>query len=250
MCELFGMSCQAADRGEYSLTTFGEDSDWNRDGWGLAWYDRDGSAQVRKADEDGDGDFVARKSTAYAGLTRTAESTLMIGHLRRASNGIQSTENSHPFIRRFQEKDWVFAHNGSIPGVRTHPRSMGGTDSEQVFHEMMDDLEDYLGRPGFRGTSPGVRKAVRGVLNRYSGRNKPLRFNFLLSDGTTLYAFHHYTDRPLYLAKRQKGYGGVVLISTYPYPLPSPEMVWKPLEKDRLLAVSGGMISLLSGRVR
>jgi len=36
MCELFGMSCQQPDRAQYSLSSFRDLSDENRDGWGLA----------------------------------------------------------------------------------------------------------------------------------------------------------------------------------------------------------------------
>ena len=243
MCDLFGMSCQAADRGVNSLRALGGWSDWNPHGWGVAWYDQDGRAQVRKADEDGDGDFVARKSTAFTRLIGEAESRLMVGHIRYKTCGDMCLENCHPFSRKVFERDWTFAHNGGIRGVERHPRSMGGTDSEQVFHEMMDELERYVNRPGFNGIYPGIKKAIRGVLARYS---RDITFNFLLSDGTTLYAYNHYPEKPLYASQRQKGYGGAIVVSTGRLAHPDAGLSWRRVPADRLLAISDGRIHVLS----
>lgn len=238
MCELFGMSCQAADRGVYSLKALGEESDWNPHGWGIAYY-QDGQGVVERHPE------VVGESERFNNLIQEAKSSVMIGHIRWATQGDLCTENCHPFKRRLLEKDWVFAHNGNISDARCHRRSEGQTDSEQIFHEMLDDLEEYMSRSGFRGIYPGLKKAIRRVFERYS-RN--VTFNFLLSDGTHLFAYNHYPGKPLFVSKREKGYGGAIIVSTCELNLNHSDWRWEELPRDRLLVLSEGRI-LVMGKV-
>jgi glutamine amidotransferase len=232
------MSCQNDDSGIISLQSLGGGSSINKHGWGIAYY-KNGRGVVEKGPER------AKDSERFKCLIKESNSSIMIGHTRLASSGIRSTDNSHPFKRSFLERDWVFAHNGSVPSIKKHPLSEGQTDSEQVFHEMLDVLEDYVAQPGFHGIYPGIKKAVRNVLKRYSGFKKPLKFNFLLTDGLILYAYNHYKDKPLYASIRQKGYGGAIVVSNRKLQLGNPDWSWMRLPANRLLVLSDGQILTL-----
>jgi predicted glutamine amidotransferase len=117
---------------------------------------------------------------------------LFNAHVRRATNGALTAENTHPFCLG----PYSFSHNGTIlhfkrllePGVRA---PAGNTDSEHLFALLMHhiDSEDPIG---------GLRYAVRAAIERspFSG------LNFLFSDGMRLYAYRlglfelHWLARP------------------------------------------------------
>jgi predicted glutamine amidotransferase len=100
-------------------------------------------------------------------------------HVRRATVGGLSPENTHPFCLG----PYSFCHNGTIlrpqkllePGVR---KPVGQTDSEHFFNYLMRDFDPERPRHC-------LRKAIREIIERsaFSG------LNFLLSDGEKLYAY-------------------------------------------------------------
>jgi len=238
MCELFGMSCQQPDRAVHSLLSFKEFSGENRDGWGLAYY-QDGKAVIER--EPGG----AGSSEKFRALIRNAASRIIIAHLRSATRGVVCTNNCHPFRRDLCDRDWVFAHNGTIPGIPLHPRSEGTTDSEQAFHVLADAIESSMNRPGFHGLYPAVKDGIRTLFERYS---RDITFNFLLSDGSVLYAFNHYAAAPLYISRREKDYGGAIVISTKK--LGSPHYAsWEKIPPDRVVVVSDGRLLVVSKKI-
>src|SRR4051812_45810918 len=113
-------------------------------------------------------------------------------HVRRATFGGLSLENTHPFCLG----SYSFSHNGTIvdcprllePGVA---RPRGQTDSECFFNLMMRDFDcaDPVG---------SLRRTVELTIDRspFSG------LNFLLTDGERLYAYRlgvfelHWLARP------------------------------------------------------
>jgi predicted glutamine amidotransferase len=156
-------------------------------GWGMAVYERTDGAEPscihfpRAAFED----------------PRFEDATAMRGrifnvHLRRATMGGLTHENTHPFCLG----NYSFGHNGTIlrfpklleRGV-TEPK--GTTDSEHFFNFLMRDFDcgDVAG---------SLRSAVTAVVERsvFSG------LNLLFSDGERLYAYKlgvfelHWLSRP------------------------------------------------------
>jgi glutamine amidotransferase len=39
---------------------------------------------------------------------------IVINHVRRTSRGDVAYRNTHPFVREFFGREWVFAHNGNV----------------------------------------------------------------------------------------------------------------------------------------
>lgn len=155
MCDLFGMSCNAEDRAWESLTVLAnEHSGKNPDGWGIAYFNH-GKAIVKKAPEK------AKTSQTFFSVIEKAKSSVIIAHVRYATTGIRCEDNCHPFSGKLFSRDWIFAHNGTMGNIVHHPRSKGETDSEQVFHLLLDQVESYQ-RTGFiHGTFSGIQKGIK-----------------------------------------------------------------------------------------
>jgi glutamine amidotransferase len=118
-------------------------------GWGIAYYltaQRD--PHVIKSMESAFTDERFRRVSSF--LTSHA----VIAHVRKATVGELSEQNTHPF----SWNGWTFCHNGTIFGFdeiqdrmreRIHPRFLaeieGTTDSETFFYLVLSELE----RAGF-----------------------------------------------------------------------------------------------------
>jgi predicted glutamine amidotransferase len=156
-------------------------------GWGMAVYERSDGAEPR---------VVRFPNAAHADDGFMAATDLrgriFNVHVRRATMGGLSLENTHPFCLG----NYTFAHNGTVLGYRAllgggAAEPAGDTDSEAVFHFLMRALEpaDVAG---------SLRRAMAAVVERspFSG------VNFLFSDGERLYAYRlgifelHWLPRP------------------------------------------------------
>jgi glutamine amidotransferase len=178
MCRIFG--CVAAEpisvrhdlvEAENPLIRQSEDHD---SGWGMAVY---------KKAEGEDPRCMRFPEPAYQD-DEFAEATALTGrlfnvHVRRATMGGLTRENTHPFCMG----PYSFCHNGTI--MRFHKllepdmlKPRGQTDSEHFFNFLMREFDPEHARRT-------LRKAIRSIVERspFSG------LNFLLSDGERLYAY-------------------------------------------------------------
>ena len=113
---------------------------------------------------------------------------LSIAHVRRKTRGRASLENTHPFKRVLWGRDWVFAHNGTLPKIKRRKLKLeaplGETDSEYAFCWMLEQL-----RAAFPGGYP---RQVRKLWSKIAALGAELgaegKFNFLLADGRHLFA--------------------------------------------------------------
>jgi predicted glutamine amidotransferase len=159
MCRLLGMLAvtpQNADhwlvRSDRSLLAQSNASPETaqKDGWGIGWFDEQGRPRVEKglggAFEDGERERFVR-------LSASAQGTLVLGHLRHASNplGLPREQligplNSQPF----DSHTALFAHNGSIPFpnetrpfLGVHEKEVKGVnDSEVLFRLLLRHNEE------------------------------------------------------------------------------------------------------------
>jgi predicted glutamine amidotransferase len=169
--------------------------DYQKDGWGLGWYDARGARIVKSPrpifDEE-------RRFRALAARTR---SRIVIGHLRAASNPMRLTrrqlmraENAQPFT----DGRFVFAHNGTVLIPRDVRRFLGpyrdrlegSNDSEIYFWQFRKFFDLYGDVP--RALQACVEEQWLLWDYRRSRRAKetaPYRgLNTLVSDGTSLHA--------------------------------------------------------------
>ena len=151
------------------------------DGWGLALYE---GRAVRTFLEPS----AAAKSPLAKYIRENPIKTLLaIAHVRKRTRGPVNLANTHPFVRELWGRHFTFAHNGTVRGVKAHPvgrfRPIGTTDSEYAFCAIMHRLERKF--PKGYPDAPDLAKAVARA-GREIGRKGT--FNFLLGDGTQLFA--------------------------------------------------------------
>lgn len=184
MCQLLGMNCNVPTDICFSFTGFqkrGGVTDVHADGWGIAFFEDRGVRLFL--------DPLPSAQSPIAELVRNypIRSLNVIAHIRKATQGLVTLENTHPFQRELWGRYWIFAHNGDLPQFL--PKLVGGfvpvgnTDSERIFCWLLQSLRERLG-----ATMP-AREVLFNALHELS---MPLAamgiFNFLLSNGDSLFA--------------------------------------------------------------
>ena len=192
MCELFGLSSSAPVGMTYALHEFATHGGLvhkNKSGWGIA-YRQDRDAILIKEPSPASDSVWVRFIESHPISTGTA-----IAHVRYATAGEPSYENTHPFTRELGGRSHVFAHNGSLGSIwQQLPLPAGGfqpigeTDSEYAFCVLLERL-----RPLWR--EPGHLPALDDRLTLIAETAALLRelgaANFLYSDGEILIAHAH-----------------------------------------------------------
>lgn len=204
MCELLGMSANVPTDIRFSFTGLmrrGGATGPHRDGWGIVFYDGKGCRGFH--------DPRASADSAIARLVRDypIKSRVVISHIRRANRGRIGLENTHPFGRELWGRQWTFAHNGQLRGIKQWPlrfyRPIGTTDSEHAFCWLLDQLRRRWREPPRTST---LVPAVARLCERLAALGV---FNLLMSDGRLLFCFC--TTRLVWLTRRAP-FGAATLI--------------------------------------
>lgn len=195
MCQLLGMNSNKPASLHFSLAGFfrrGGETDEHADGWGVAFHEDD-CCSLWIDDQPAAYSPVAQRVREEAIRSRNA-----IAHIRKATRGRVAQVNCHPFRRVLWDKEWSFAHNGTVDlaGLPA-PRNfvpVGQTDSEHAFCLILDALVEQFGaaEPDMQGLVACV-EAVANVIAKHG------TFNFMLSNGEVLLARRatelHYVQR-------------------------------------------------------
>ncbi|MHB1141960.1 MAG: class II glutamine amidotransferase [Sulfuricaulis sp.] len=210
MCELFGLSSDRLVQPEELLCRFGArggDTADNPDGWGLATLE---GGEFRLVKEP----LPAARSARFSELCRQTRSSLMLGHVRKANPPTARVlANTHPFRRSCCGREWVFAHNGVVPGTAALGGTgavpictpSGDTDSEHAFCVVLDRIATVFSAAGATADRDwfDALAEVAETLASYG------RFNFLISDGEHIIAYGH--DR-----LHGRADAGIAVIATEP----------------------------------
>jgi predicted glutamine amidotransferase len=186
MCELLGMECNVPTDIVFSFTALsmrGGRTGQHADGWGLALYEgRFARMFVEPAP-------ACDSRLATFVRDNPIRTLLAVAHVRKATVGAASLENTHPFKRVLWRRDWAFAHNGTLPRARERKVNdfapLGETDSEHAFCWMMSELRASF--PGGYPTGEPQRLWQR-VAELGGTLGAEGTCNFLLADGEYLYA--------------------------------------------------------------
>jgi len=186
MCELYAASSAVAKKISFSLHEFrrhGGITGDHVDGWGLAFFnigDLDIHREAKPAALSPKMDHV---------LKYHKPSDMVISHIRKATQGKISLENTQPFKMDRAGTSHVFVHNGNIDDVQKNvpiskyfPR--GQTDSEHVFCYLMEKL-DILYQKGL----PTLEQKISVIEETFNFITKFGPANFIYTDGEYLYAF-------------------------------------------------------------
>jgi len=156
----------------------------HKDGWGLAAYKNSAMIFLEKNPLDASSD-----QTYQTTIDKICEinPSLILGHLRKASRGEISMENTQPYA--FGQ--YTFCHNGTVRDFKKiilEPAYLsqrkGTTDSEVVFLYLLQTIKkngDFL-----KGFLEGIKK-LRSM--DYTG------LNILMSDGKTLLALRSANEK-------------------------------------------------------
>ncbi|MFZ4288353.1 class II glutamine amidotransferase [Variovorax sp. HJSM1_2] len=194
MCQLLGMNCNTPTDVMFSFAGFAERggrTDHHADGWGIAFYEGKGVRHFV--------DHEAACSSPVAELIRRypIKSRNVISHIRKATQGVVSLENCHPFVRELWGRHWVFAHNGDLkdyqPRLHGNFRPVGNTDSERAFCWIMQELaKSHADVPSVAELTLTLRELAPQIARHGT-------FNFMLTNGQALWAHAstllHYVER-------------------------------------------------------
>jgi predicted glutamine amidotransferase len=199
MCRLFGMSAGE----ERATATFwlldapdslSVQSHREPDGTGLGWFGADGKPCVSKQP------LPAYSDAMFARRAHDVCSRTFIAHVRFASTGSLSPQNTHPF----EQDGRLFAHNGVIedlPALEAHlgedlARVSGDTDSERLFALITREIAARGG-----DVESGIAAACSWVA-----QNLPLyAINFVLSSADSVWALRYPLTHELFVLERSAG---------------------------------------------
>lgn len=230
----------------------------HRDGWGLACYEERDCLLLREPRPACES-LLLRFVDVQGVRTRMA-----VSHLRLATFGARSLQNTQPFVRELGGRSHVFAHNGDFPQLLEQPvatsarfRPVGDSDSERAFCLLLERLtplwEDRHEPPPLAQRLAAIADFCREV--RALGPA-----NFIYADADALFVHAHRRTQPdgamrppgLYLLQRscwesapelkdagvrlQSVRQDVALIAS----VPLTDELWEPLGEGDLIALRDG----------
>lgn len=149
MCRLFALAAPEPVKAAFWLLeapdSLAEQSRRNPDGYGLATFGPDGPVVDKEP-------VAAYADVAFRREAREAVSREFVAHVRYASVGAHTMENTHPFAQDGR----VFAHNGHIEGLERLDAELGDdralvhgdTDSERFFALATREIRERDGDVG------------------------------------------------------------------------------------------------------
>lgn len=228
MCRLFAISSKKPVKLDKKYLNFLSLSKKHNDGWGLAWFNKEGLGLVKEP-------IPAYKSQTSRRVYNCISSRIFLGHLRKAWVGKNKFVNTHPFVYKLGDKEWVFAHNGTLYkkdedyGKRLFKVNVQGeTDSERFFTYVMEQLK----LKGEHKLKEIILENIKQILayQDYSVPNKNGGLNFILTDGQKMYV--HRKNRTLWYLQEK---GNITICSQ---PLTKDD--WQEFEEDVLYLVRDG----------
>jgi predicted glutamine amidotransferase len=247
MCQLLAICANREVDIRFSFKEWRHRGCTNPHGYGFAFWGTNGLQIVRAASN-----LYETKASQTDEVT-AAQSAIFIAHVRFKSVGPQDGDNTHPFQATLNGETFAFAHNGTVRKVKERQLSnyspVGQTDSEHAFLWLLDRVG-----PAHAGEFSQRFKCLADDLRTLG------RFNFLMSNGRTLWA---YADDRLCFLERRPPYGGelvqlrddgyaiylseikdpderAVLVASEPL---TDEPGWTQLDKGELLVIREGGIS-------
>jgi glutamine amidotransferase len=164
------------------------------DGTGLGWFEQDGTPEVDKQP------IAGYEDKEFAHRARTVSSRTFVAHVRIASTGDLTLENTHPF----EQQGRLFAHNGVIEGLPALEAELGDarklvlgqTDSERYFALVTREIARAGG-----DVTAGITAAVQWIAG-----NLPLfAINCVLTTPDGLWVLRYPDKHELYVLERSPG---------------------------------------------
>lgn len=206
MCRLFGFRSVINSQVHSSLlraeNSLRSQSAKHPDGWGLAYYLENTPHLVKSSDN-------ALNNSLFQKLSGVVSSQTVMAHIRKATQGVHSILNSHPF----QYGNWIFAHNGNINQFDSHRPELlklvdpqlarfilGNTDSEVFFFILLSEIKRSYSLARTNIPMDQIKIAVENavlkitsIIGDLTNRERPVPnenyLSFLLTNGETFMGF-------------------------------------------------------------
>ncbi|MGE5186116.1 MAG: class II glutamine amidotransferase [Acidobacteriota bacterium] len=250
MCELLAMSARVPTNLHVSvdeLARHGGGAGPHRDGWGIAYLQDRDVMLVREPDAAHDSECLRFVQA------RDPTSTIVVAHVRRATQGDRLLRNTQPFARELGGRMHVFAHNGMLPGIEHDRRfrvrwyrRVGDTDSEHAFCALLERL-----RPLWEHGVPDLDDRLAEIHDFAAELRSVGPANFIYSDGDAVFAHGHRRRNDsgaieppgLHVLCRRCREGGagdqdVALVAS----VPLTREAWRPLAEGELIVLRDGRV--------
>ncbi|MBT4651298.1 class II glutamine amidotransferase [Candidatus Woesearchaeota archaeon] len=188
----------------------------HKEGWGIAYLDQDQNWIIEKSP-------LPIYKDSKIDQCRNINTNLAILHVRKATKGIVSLENTHPF----QQQDFVFCHNGGIHEEILHSPSFqpqGNTDSEKLFYSLLTEINHH----------PKIEDAIKINLNKYHNYSG---INLFLANKSHSYIYIKKNNLKEYFQMKLGINKNFLIISSEILPN-LPETKWQILEQDDLITIN------------
>lgn len=206
----------------------------NADGFGFGWFNAEGQpgTYVNPAPIWNDPNLPSLAHSLYADL--------WLGFIRSATAG---SSVNHANTQPFRDAELLFLHNGFLQdfSARFHPAIsadlapdiassiQGNTDSEYLFALLRQVLSD--------DPDMALETALAEICARVDdwSEDTPALLNFLVSEGTRLYAVRHAVNDPcpsLYYSTDDECFPGAQLIASEPL---DSSGIWQPVPEHHIL---------------
>jgi len=186
MCELLGMSFNEPVKPTLSFRGFRHKGEDNPDGWGISFYQVKSAKVIKEPIKA----TVSDKAEEFTKKDLKINSKIFISHVRYASEGSINYYNTHPFKRKLNGKEFVFAHNGTLyyyTDLETGRfETDGETDSEHAFCHILHCIEDKAIQKWTQEDFLWLWEVLKNI-NKYGD------FNCIFSDGEHLFCYHDKT---------------------------------------------------------
>jgi predicted glutamine amidotransferase len=168
------------------------------DGTGLGWFHEDGTPEVLRHP------IAAYEDRAFSEEAREVRSRTFLAHVRFASTGGLSVENTHPFVMDGR----MLAHNGVIQDLDALDEHLGDarslvhgeTDSERFFALVTRETAAAGG-----DVTAGLTAAARWVAQNL----RLFALNVILTTASELWALRYPETHELNVLERDAGRGGL-----------------------------------------
>lgn len=186
MCRFLMIKSQNELQPEEFLMSFSEmaekskalDGDWQGDGWGIGWLDKNQQWHIKKS--------IHPIWEDESHFRQISKSTHYLVHARSAS--FPTHKNNPDFNQPFIEGQHAFLFNGLIKGVSLPYPTPGKIGSQKIWSILSGLINQ---------SSPEVAfLELRELLLKHSRSIQAM--NIGLSDGNKMYAFCHYEKFPEY----------------------------------------------------
>lgn len=195
MCQLLGMNCNTPTDIVFSFEGFRRRAgltDSHSDGFGIAFFEGKG-VRIFRDNQAGHSSPIADCVKQYH-----IKSFNVIAHIRKATQGEVTIENTHPFIREIWGENWVFAHNGNLTSFPDMSESfcqpIGSTDSEAAFCYMAEQLKNRFRK---KPTEEQIFQVIQEITQELAQGGT---LNFILSNGEWMIA--HCSTNLHYLTRK------------------------------------------------